>query len=96
MNREKINKLQSYKEVVDHSWQSTIPLSILTRGLPDQDDKEWPYQEILQIEQRLQADFQRLSTASKITIARLSGHYIHQDEPEIVIEEIIRIFKGVD
>ncbi|QWU18130.1 alpha/beta fold hydrolase [Paenibacillus sophorae] len=96
LNSEKIDKLQSYKEIVDHSLQSNIPLSIITRGLPDCDDEEWPHQEILQIEQRLQADFQRLSTASKLRIAGCSRHYVHHDEPEIVIEEIMLMLKGRD
>lgn len=96
LNSEKIDKLQSYKEIADHLWLSNIPLSIVTRGLPDHDDEEWPQQEILQIEQRLQADFQRLSTASKIRVAGRSGHYIHHDEPEIVIEEIMQILKDRD
>ncbi|GIP29051.1 alpha/beta hydrolase [Paenibacillus sp. J23TS9] len=95
LNSEQIDKLQSYKEVVDHSWQSSIPLSIITRGLPDHNDEEWPHQEILQIEQWLQADFQRLSTVSKIRIAGRSGHYIHHDEPEMVIEEIMSMLKGM-
>lgn len=95
LNSEKIDKVQSYKQIVDHSRQSDFPLSIITRGLPDEDDGEWPYQEILEIEQRLQVEFQRLSTSSKHRIAGRSGHYIHHDEPEIVIEEIMIMLKGM-
>jgi pimeloyl-ACP methyl ester carboxylesterase len=43
-----------------------------------------------------QADFQQLSTVSKFRIAERSGHYIHHDEPEIVIEEIINMLKGLE
>ncbi|OAB27829.1 hypothetical protein PMSD_23100 [Paenibacillus macquariensis subsp. defensor] len=93
LNIEKIDKLQSYKQILDHSLRSDIPLSIITRGLPDRDVEERPYQEILQIEQLLQADFLRLSTASKFRIARRSGHYIQYDEPEIVIEEIMQMLQ---
>lgn len=88
LNIEKIDKLRSYKEIVDHVQQSNIPLTILTRGLPECDNEEWPNQEILHIEQRLQAEFQRLSTQSKLKIAKNSRHDIHHDESEIVIEEI--------
>lgn len=42
----------------------------------------------------MQADFRRLSTISKIRIAERSGHYIHHDEPEIVVEEIVSMLKG--
>ncbi|WP_019424384.1 alpha/beta fold hydrolase [Paenibacillus sp. OSY-SE] len=95
LNSEKIDKVQSYKQIVDHSRQSDIPLSIITRGLPDMGDEEWPHLEILGIEQRLQAEFQWLSTSSKHRIAGRSGHYIHHDEPEIVIEEIMIMLKGM-
>ncbi|UNK20641.1 alpha/beta hydrolase [Paenibacillus sp. N3/727] len=95
LNSEKIDKPQSYKQIVDHFRQSDIPLSIITRGLPDMGDGEWPSQEILEIEQRLQTDFQRLSTSSKQRIAGRSGHYIHHDEPEIVIEEILIMLNGM-
>lgn len=95
LNREKIDKIQSYQQIVDHFRQSNIPLSIITRGLPDVWDEKWPNEEILKIEQRLQADFSRLSTSSKQRIAGRSGHYIHHDEPEIVIEEILTMFRGM-
>ncbi|PGQ41251.1 alpha/beta hydrolase, partial [Bacillus thuringiensis] len=69
LNNEKIDKIQSYKQIVDHSKQSNLPLAIITRGLPDNVEEGWPSQEILEIEQRLQAEFQWLSTSSKYRIA---------------------------
>ncbi|GAA3348728.1 hypothetical protein GCM10017717_27830 [Deinococcus persicinus] len=93
LNSEKIDKIQSYKQIVDYSKQSDIPLSIITRGLPDNNEDGWPSQEILEIEQSLQAEFQWLSTSSKFRIASRSGHYIHHDEPDIVIEEILLMLK---
>lgn len=47
----------------------------------------------MEIEQRLQAEFQWLSRSSKYRIASRSGHYIHHDEPEVVIEEIMLMLK---
>lgn len=94
LNSERIDKIQSYKQIVDHFQESDIPLSIITRGLPDIGDGEWPSQEILEIEQRLQAEFLRLSTSSKQRIAGHSGHYIHHDEPEIVIDEIMAMLEA--
>lgn len=93
LNSEKIDKIQSYKQIVDHSNQSNLPLAIITRGLPDNVEEGWPSQEILKIEQKLQAEFQWLSTSSKYRIASRSGHYIHHDEPEVVIEEIMLMLK---
>ncbi|WNN74212.1 alpha/beta hydrolase [Lysinibacillus capsici] len=95
LNSEKIDKIQSYKQIADYSKESDIPLSIITRGLPDNYEDGWPSLEILKIEQSLQAEFQRLSTSSKFRIANRSGHYIHHDEPDIVIEEILFMLKGM-
>ncbi len=95
LNIENIDKARSYEQVSVHSGQSDIPLAILTRGLPERSDGDWPVQELLKIEQRLQADFQRLSNASKLRIAGRSRHYIHVDEPELVVEEIESMIKGI-
>ncbi|NQF16305.1 alpha/beta hydrolase [Brevibacillus sp. HB1.3] len=95
-NSEKIDKIRSYQEIVDSYRQSNIPVSIITRGLPDVWDEEWPNEEILAIEQHLQADFKRLSTSSKQRMATRSGHYIHHDEPEMVMEEILIMVRGMN
>lgn len=96
LNRERIDKERSYQEMANYSRQSDIPLSVITRGLPDvQGVADWPHEEILRMEQRLQAEFMRLSTSNKQRIATRSGHYIHHDEPEIVIEEIMIMMKGM-
>lgn len=96
LNRENIDKMQSYKQIVDHKRQIDLPLTIIARGLPDRGEEGWPSQKILEIEQNLQAEFKKLSTSSKFRIASHSGHYIHHDEPEIVIEEIIRMLKEIE
>ncbi|GKU76562.1 alpha/beta hydrolase [Paenibacillus sp. L3-i20] len=93
-NSEKIDKIKSYQQIVDHTGHGSYPLSIIIRGLPDEGSADWPSQDILEIEQKLQADFERLSTASKVRVATNSGHYIHHDEPEIVIEEILMMVRG--
>ncbi|BFH68689.1 alpha/beta fold hydrolase [Paenibacillus dendritiformis] len=89
LNREKIDKVQSYRQVEEHARTSGIPLSIITRGLPDDSGEDWPSRAILEVEQKLQAGFMRFSASSKQRIAARSGHYIHHDEPEIVVEEIM-------
>lgn len=35
LNSENIDKMQSYKQIVDHSRQTDLPLTIIARGLPD-------------------------------------------------------------
>lgn len=96
LNRENIDKMQSYKQIVDHKRQIDLPLTIIARGLPDRGEEGWPSQKILEIEQNLQKELKKLSTSSKFRIASHSGHYIHHDEPEIVIEEILRMLKEIE
>lgn len=93
-NSERIDKIRSYEQIAEHVQLHDIPLSIIMRGLPDEWNEGWPHLAILEIEQKLQAEFQRLSTSSTIRIANQSGHYIHHDEPEIVVEEIMNMLEG--
>ncbi|WP_379131104.1 alpha/beta fold hydrolase [Paenibacillus sp. sgz500958] len=94
LNSERINKPHSYKQVAERTRKSDLNISIIIRGLPDEANDEWPHEEILRIDQQMQRDFLRLSTSSKCRMATGSGHYIHHDEPEIVIEEIMAMIKG--
>lgn len=96
LNREKIDKIQSYQQIVDHFRTSDIPLSILTRGLPDESGGEWPDREFSAISQRVQYEFKQTSTSSRHRIAGRSGHDIHHDEPELVQDEIMYILKGIE
>lgn len=95
VNREKIDKVESYRQVAEHARTSSIPLAIITRGLPDHSGEDWPARAILAVEQKLQAEFMRWSTSSKQRIACRSGHDIHHDEPDIIIEEIMIMLKGM-
>ena len=93
-NSERIDKVRSYEQVAEHAKLYDIPLSIIIRGLPDEYHEGCPHMEILEVEQKLQSEFQRLSTSSRIRIANQSGHYVHHDEPEIVVEEILKMLEG--
>ncbi|WP_379141499.1 alpha/beta fold hydrolase [Paenibacillus sp. sgz500992] len=90
LNSENIDKLASYRQIAETElqWPGTHPMSIITRGLPDEGEGDWPSTAILELEQKLQRGFLRWSAAGRQRIAGGSGHYIHHDEPEIVIEEI--------
>ncbi len=60
-----------------------VPLVVLSRGRPDGLDAEafasW---------QSMQRELLNLSPVSKQVIAEQSGHFIHMEQPELVIEEI--------
>lgn len=91
LNVEKIDKVQSYNQIDANKCMFDFPLTIIIHGLQDNYDKDWPNQEILEVEQKLQVDFKNLSTKSKIIIAKNSGHYIQDDEPELIIKAIIEM-----
>ena len=91
LNSEKIDKIKSYKQVDEHKCVFESPLTVITRGLPDNYKKDWPNQEILDVEQKLQFEFKKLSSNSKIIAAQKSGHYVQNDEPELIVEAITEI-----
>lgn len=91
LNAEKIDKVQSYKQIDNYKCMFDFPLTVIIRGLQDNYYKDWPNQEILEVEQRLQKDFKNLSTRSKIIIAKHSRHYIQKDEPELIVESIVEM-----
>lgn len=88
LNSEKINKIESYKQVDNHKCVFEFPLTVITRGLPDNSEKDWPNQEILDVEQELQFEFKKLASDSKVIVAQQSRHYIQNDEPDLIVREI--------
>lgn len=88
LNPEKIDKVVSYKQILNRKRIFDFPMTIITRGQPDIARGDWPNEEILKIEQELQSEFLQLSRNSKRIIATKSGHYIQEDEPELVIDAI--------
>ncbi|WP_161946616.1 alpha/beta fold hydrolase [Ureibacillus xyleni] len=58
----------------------TIPISILSSRAEEKEHKDW---------QALQDNLLQLSTNSNRLIVENSSHYIHHDQPEIVIDSIL-------
>lgn len=82
---ELIQMRESLREVAAHRPRlGTKPLVVLTEG---RRRKDFWYE--------LQEDLARLSTASEWQIAERSGHFIHHDEPEIVVDAIRRTVESV-
>ena len=88
LNPEKIDKMKSYKQIENHKCMFKFSLTVITRGLPDHYDQDWPNQEILDVEQKLQFEFRKLAGNSKFIVAQRSRHYIQNDEPELIVESI--------
>ena len=74
-----------------------VPLVVVARGLPLADDEMPPVWSAEQRRRReqvrkdLQAELARLSPAGTLIVAARSGHFVHQDEPEVVVDAIRRV-----
>jgi pimeloyl-ACP methyl ester carboxylesterase len=73
-----------------------MPLYTLSHGIPfGQPFPGWPSEEMEGIMRRLQGDTAGIVPNSKHVIATESGHNIHQDQPELVIEAIRDVVDAV-
>jgi pimeloyl-ACP methyl ester carboxylesterase len=72
-----------------------LPLAVLSRGnsndapLPD-----WPVAAFEQMWRGLQNDLAALVPNARLSIATRSGHYIQQEQPELVVEAIRQVVAG--
>jgi pimeloyl-ACP methyl ester carboxylesterase len=85
----------SIDQVRDSGSLGKLPLIVITAG-----DKQRPAdfpaelaQEIDQVWLELQRELAQLSSNSKHLIAQNSGHYIQQDQPDLVIQAILQILE---
>jgi len=77
----------STDQVREHRQQVEFPVVVLTRGIdpyPDTDQGR----EKNSIWNELQDDLTMISSNGKRVIAEKSGHHIHADEPELIVESI--------
>jgi D-alanyl-D-alanine carboxypeptidase len=105
LNIEKIDFAASFVEVrdarVDASLRS-IPLVVMSAGaaedpsmIPTFFPPEWPVEAMPQLHRELQADLAELVPDARQVIALRSGHYVHQAEPELVVEAIRDVVDAV-
>ena len=72
----------------------TVPLVVVARGVPLADDEMPPMWSAEQRRRReqlrkdLQAELARLSPAGTLIVARRSGHFVHHDQPDVVVDVI--------
>ncbi|MCE7997191.1 MAG: alpha/beta hydrolase [Roseivirga sp.] len=66
------------------------PLFVISKGIwtDKEGDEGWSNEALMHESKRLQLDLLSLSTNSKQIIAEKSGHQIHLDQPELVVEAI--------
>jgi pimeloyl-ACP methyl ester carboxylesterase len=79
----------SLAQLEESKYKLTIPVAILSAG-----NKTHYTEETQEIWHDLQREMAAISTRSKFMIAANSSHYIHQDEPEFVINTILEMIKS--
>jgi len=72
-----------------------MPLIVLTQGGSNPGISEDAYEQMKRIWNELQQDLVGLSTNGRQIIAHESGHYIHHDQPEIVVDTIRQAFEEI-
>jgi pimeloyl-ACP methyl ester carboxylesterase len=73
-----------------------MPLVVLACGIPFGDPfPGWPADKMEAIMSDLQEDLATLVPDARLEVATESGHNIHQDQPELVIEAIRQVVAGV-
>jgi pimeloyl-ACP methyl ester carboxylesterase len=86
--------LMAFSTVLNaHRWRSTIPLAVLTRGrrMPAPPGREATNEALDKVWLELQRELSTRSPDATHVIASQSGHYIHRDEPGLVIEAVRRV-----
>lgn len=75
-------------------WRADIPLVVLTQGRPyNAEDYPAPSMapKAYQLHLELQKELAARSAKGRQVIAERSGHFIHQDQPELVVEAIRKV-----
>jgi pimeloyl-ACP methyl ester carboxylesterase len=74
-----------------------IPLVVVAHGIPEMFVGHMSPTEVAQSEQRwqkMQAELAQLSPSGKFMVAEKSGHKIHIDQPELVVEVIRQVVEA--
>lgn len=86
-NDEWIDRIASIEQVHANQRVHDFPLLILTRTTDDDPQN--------QIETKLQSEFLKLSTNSKQCFSKFEDHYMHNKDPELVIDAIRHVVELV-
>ena len=73
-----------------------MPLVVLAHGIPFADPfPGWPSDKMEGIMFALQQDLAQLVPDARLIVATESGHNIHQDQPELVIDAVRQVLEAV-
>jgi pimeloyl-ACP methyl ester carboxylesterase len=76
----------------------TMPMVVLAHGrafAASEFRPGWPVEAHEDLWRELQEDLADLAPTARLMIANLSGHYIHQDQPDLVVEAIRQVVAAV-
>ena len=93
-NREGLDIDEILAQVRALNWRTSIPLYVLARGATAPPSADWTAENWAKYgaaQREMQQDHTRRSSNSKLIIAEKSGHAIHQDQPELVIDAIKQV-----
>jgi pimeloyl-ACP methyl ester carboxylesterase len=94
---EDIDFNKSVAEVRAANWHSNIPLIVLTRGSATFNPNDYAVPSVApkfeQIRLELQKELVTRSSMGKQIIAEKSGHNIHRDQPELVVDAIREVIE---
>lgn len=95
-NTEHIDLLESKLQLQAAKQLLNAPLIVVSRGKPDEPSSIWPTQAVREIEMELQRELLSVpgSGLRRYIVAEHSGHYVHQDEPELVISTIKEVIEA--
>jgi pimeloyl-ACP methyl ester carboxylesterase len=87
-------------EVAALRWRADIPLVVLVHGvvMKDMIPPGWSEQQLAERERvwrELQQEMARRSPQGRVIIAEKSGHYIQNDQPDLVIDAVRRVVESV-
>jgi hypothetical protein len=71
-----------------------LPLVVLSRGGPNPGLPEGKFEQLKKSWGDLQQDLVKLSKNNQHVIAKENGHYIHHDQPELVVEVIRQVVES--
>jgi len=100
LGSEGIDLQESQRQMKAANWHTDMPLIVLSRGRSSYNPDDYPPQlrsfapkgEELRI--KLQEDLASRSSRSKHSFAERSGHMIHRDQPELVIDAIRQVVEA--
>jgi len=100
LGSEQVDLKKSDAEMQAAHWHTDIPLFVLSRGKASYsaDDYPPPLRSFApkgeELRLQMQADLARRSTRGKHIFAERSGHMIHQDQPELVVDTIRQVVEA--